>query len=498
MSQLGHNAIWSGVQTLVATVALFWVYRYLLDVLSAESIGVWSTVVATVSFGRLADLGINTATSRYLAEDVARKDWESASRTFLLSLGIAVVFVALAVALIYMLFAGVMTGILGKGAGLQQAVELFPAAVAAMWMSVVSAIILALLDGAQRADLRAQISSGGTVCHVVAAYALVPHLGLPGIAWSQFAQHVMTCTVGLFVAKRVLPGIRFRYLPRRSDFTRILGYSLRFQAISVAQIVLESSTKFLVVKFGGTSFAGFFEMAYRLIMQLRGIIASMLQVLIPYAAYTHVADREAVDKVTEKSTNMVATIALPLFAGVCLFAPLVSFAWLGRVEGNFVISVQLLAISWGFTLIAAPSFYVMTGVGALGTIFWATAANVVVLGAAGLVLGALLGASGVLIAAAVGHGVGAGMVLQQAARFVPSIRRLFLTFDRNAVLLVVASLVAGVAVAIGMLWSVLPALKLAVGLVITCLLLTVAALRSPGVALIKSNLRQRFGSKPST
>ena len=41
MSQLGRNAIWSGVQTLVATVALFWVYRYLLDVLSAESIGVW-------------------------------------------------------------------------------------------------------------------------------------------------------------------------------------------------------------------------------------------------------------------------------------------------------------------------------------------------------------------------------------------------------------------------------------------------------------------------
>jgi hypothetical protein len=49
------------------------------------------------------------------------------------------------------------------------------------------------------------------------------------------------------------------------------------QAITISQMLYDPITKGLLVKFGGLDLAGYYEMANRLVVQLRGFIVSVVR-----------------------------------------------------------------------------------------------------------------------------------------------------------------------------------------------------------------------------
>ena len=81
----------------------------------------------------------------------------------------------------------------------------------------------------------------------------------------------------------------------------MMGYGLNIQMISVSQMLYDPITKGLLVKFGGLDLAGYYEMANRMVIQLRGLIVSAVQVLVPTIADLKEKNPDSIHKVYKEA-----------------------------------------------------------------------------------------------------------------------------------------------------------------------------------------------------
>ena len=78
-STLLRNAFSAAGQTLVQTAVLFFLYRYLIDRLGIEQVGVWAVVLATASAARVSEMGLAGSVTKYVAASRAEGNDRAAS-----------------------------------------------------------------------------------------------------------------------------------------------------------------------------------------------------------------------------------------------------------------------------------------------------------------------------------------------------------------------------------------------------------------------------------
>jgi O-antigen/teichoic acid export membrane protein len=228
---------------------------------------------------------------------------------------------------------------------------------------------------------------------------MVPPYGLKGLAYAQVMQSCIMM-IGCWIAlKRRCPGlplIPFRW--HRRVFKEMVGYGISFQIISMSQMLYDPVTKALLTKFGGLPVTGFYEMASRLIMQLRALMVNANQVLVPAIADIQEKNPESIGNLYKRNYGLILYIAVPFYAAIISLAPIISDIWIGYHENIFVFSLVLLSIGWFINTLTAPSYFTYLGTGKL---FWNMASHILIallnMGV-GLILGSLYGAKGVIIA----------------------------------------------------------------------------------------------------
>ena len=67
---LRRNAAFSVVEVAVSGLGLFFIYRNVVSELGVAMLGVWSLVLATTAFGRMADVGLAAPSWLKRAQDV--------------------------------------------------------------------------------------------------------------------------------------------------------------------------------------------------------------------------------------------------------------------------------------------------------------------------------------------------------------------------------------------------------------------------------------------
>src|SRR3990167_5337243 len=69
---LRRNALFSVAEVLLNGLGLFFIYNNVVSTLGVSLLGVWSLVLATTAFGRLADVGISAGLARFVAREQAK------------------------------------------------------------------------------------------------------------------------------------------------------------------------------------------------------------------------------------------------------------------------------------------------------------------------------------------------------------------------------------------------------------------------------------------
>ena len=411
LPQILKNAGMASIQVLFSGGILFILYFFLLRRLGAAELGIWSIVLASSSAARLSELGLSGGVVRFVAKYMAREDAKKASavvQTAVLSIAglITVVFFPL-----YLLLAFVIEFFLSP-ADYVVALHLLPFALASLLLGLLSSVFLSGLDGVFRTDIRSWIMMSSAAVHLALVFLLVPIHGLLGLAYSQVIQGAIVLALSWWFLRRnlrSLPILPFRW--SLSLFREMLTYGLNIQGASIAQLLLDPTTKMLLSKFAGMESVTYFEMSNRMVTQFRALVVSANQVMVPIFSQLNEATPDRLVTTYRETYGIFLFVALPLFFGLIAMLPIVSELWIGSYESSFVVFSAMIAIGWFLNALNAPSYFSNMGTGHLG---WNTLAHVaqgllnICLGA---VLGIIYGGIGVVAGFSVALALGSSLII---------------------------------------------------------------------------------------
>lgn len=394
---VSRNALAAIIQIIFNGVVLFFLYRYLLNTIGIERVGVWSIVMAVTSTAR-TDFGFVGSVTKFVAQYLARGDIQQAAN-IVQTAGISIaVFLSIILVIVYQLFSWVLTLVIPR-AMLTDAYGVLPYALLSWWLMAIASIFQSGLDGCQRVDLRSLGMMIGSVIYLLTIMSLVPRWGLLGLAWSQLIQWAAIVVMSWGLLRYVMTPLPvFPYRWRLALFREMLGYGLRLQAISFLNLLFDPVIKAYLGKFGGVSIAGYYEMASRLMLQLQALLISANRVLVPVFAELQEKKPENIGKVYAFNVRVIWYLALPLFLGIIICTPLISEVWIGRYEPTFVWIMVVLSVTLFFGMLNVPAYFVYLGTGDLRGSTWGH----IIIGMANLVLGftfgLIFGGKGVVVA----------------------------------------------------------------------------------------------------
>ena len=275
------NVLTSVIQVIVTGIVFIVFYRYLLNRLGVEQLGVWSIVLATASVSRIGDFGLSVGVVRFVAQALANEDRLGAAEiveTVAITIGLLMAVILTAG---FPLFKRVLEYLL-FGQERMTAFEILPSALLSFWGMVVAGVFLAGLDGCQRIDLRSGLMGLSNILFLILTLLWVPHFGLKGAAFAQVIQSLGLAFVSWWTLRRQVADLAlFPIRWRLPVLKQMIGYGVSSQVISIMSVVFDSITKGLMSKFGGLGSLGYYEMANKLLIQSRAIIVEANRVIIP-------------------------------------------------------------------------------------------------------------------------------------------------------------------------------------------------------------------------
>ncbi|MDH4027218.1 MAG: oligosaccharide flippase family protein [Nitrospirota bacterium] len=382
------NAVMSIAQIIAVSAILFFLYRFLLTTLGIEQVGIWSLVIATASITQIASLGLSGSVVKFVAGYAARDDREKVSAV----IQTAAISISASAALVLTIIYPVSRWLLGMvipGESLHLALAVLPYSLLSLWLMMISSVLQAGLDGYQRIDIRSLLITGGAVLNLLLCFIMAPRYGLKGVAYATVLQNLAVLLGSWLLLKRhlgVLPVIPRKW--NKGIFREIIRYGFNFQIISAANMLNDPITKFLLSRFGGLHMVGFYEMASKLIQQVRAVIGTANQVLVPAIAELQEKEPEKIRPVYLTSYQLFFYLSLPAYSILIVGAPVISKLWLGAHEDFFIITLTWVSIGWAFNTLAIPAYFANLGTGKL---FWNVAANITI-GILNICLGIILGA----------------------------------------------------------------------------------------------------------
>jgi O-antigen/teichoic acid export membrane protein len=259
-------------------------------------------------------------------------------------------------------------------------------------------------------DLRAIVGITGSFVQLACAYFLVPRLGLLGLAIGQVIQSMVGLGLGLILLLRLVgPDLYTLTGWRKSTFFELVRYGSGFQAAAIGQILFEPAVKAILTRYSGLEFTGYYEMANRMILQLRNVLVSAYQSLVPYVASASKSELE-IRSIYISSYRLLFFFLAPCVGLAGLLLPFMLRIWLGRFVTQFLEIGELCLLGWALNTLNVPAYFIFLGIGDLR---WPVVSSTVIgLLAAGLgvLFGHMFGGFGVLGAVTVALAFGSHIV----------------------------------------------------------------------------------------
>lgn len=411
MRPIIRNAWASTLQAAISGILMFFLYRSLLDSIGVDGMGVWSVILATTSSARITELGLSGSVVKFVAKYLALDSKLIASnliQTATISLGS---FIGVILVGIYFPLQWLLPYFLPATA-IHEAASLLPFALGSLWLTTLTGVAQAALDGCQRTDLRGLASVLNNLLMLVLATWLAPLYGLTGLAYSQIiTAGLLLITTWLLLRSQLKQLPILPYSWNLSLFREMVLYGLSFQATSVAAMLFDPVTKLLLSSYGNLSLVGYYEMSSRMIGQLRGLMIAAQQVLVPVIADSQEKKPEKVLEIYKDIYQAQVYISIPFYLGIAALTPVISILWIGYYENDFVCFTLLLTLGWFLNGFIAPAYFVNLGIGELR---WNMISHLVIgAGNAGLgiLFGMHLGGYGVIIAWVVSLALGSLIVV---------------------------------------------------------------------------------------
>jgi O-antigen/teichoic acid export membrane protein len=449
VGSLSRNGVFSLCQSLTVMTCMFLSYRLVIAHAGLERFGVWSLLLTASALARIGDVSGGGALARFVAlasrDNVSGRARDLTHTVLLTSLAINA-----GIGLSVWVVAPFVLPLFVAPTYMAEAQALIPYVAASIVLGALAVAVTSGIDGAQRADQRALVVSVASLAFLGACVVLVPRYGVLGFGASQLLQQATMLTLAWLALRRHVCGLGwFPYRWKRHAFVETTGYAMKLNAITTTGLLFEPLTKFAFNHAGGPGLVALYELASRIVVQVRGLAVSAATPLVPSFAARSGPEDPAFRATLERSTRVAVFAAVGATVATLAMAPVVSLVVLGRLSTELLVMNAALTVGWSINILAVPTY--LAGQ-ALGVLRWNFLSHTAA--AASVVVGALVflpsyGPPGLVAAIAVGLVLSTAVVLFgnahlfNAADIFWRLRRSFLV---GGIVIVSLCLAAGIAI----------------------------------------------------
>lgn len=413
-----NNGVIAAAQVLWQTLSLLIVYRTGAQAAGVGALGAWSTAVAVAGLITLADLGLTDVMVREVAGALGVND---GPRLKGICRSVAR-FVPLAVGALGLLAVPAITYLLralapGLGDGVISALAV--GSIASVWLTVLITGTAGVLEAFGRYDLKGVAAFAGGAVAIPAAYAasrLAPQLTVAIGLVAGAAVNLLFLLGTVYAVLKNVPGEP--RAPSGTERKEMLRRGINIRAGALANLGFDPLVRFLLLRFGGAEAAGLYEIAYRVVIQLRAVFVASTQVIVPRLTRDRARGDTAVMTTIGRLTASSVRLACPVLWGILIVLPLLSAVMLHRVDVALLIYGLALTVAWLVNAISVPAYYGNFVDGALAINRTSHAVMLVAVAVLGLPAGLYFGALGVVLATALAIGLGSAVILLSRRRDV--------------------------------------------------------------------------------
>lgn len=408
--RLTLQSVSSVFQVIVSAVALFVLYKVLLQSIGVAKVGIWSLLMSMGALAQVAQLGLSGSVVRFVSKYSARGETETV-RQVIRTAALSTAFLYCVVLAVGYPFFRLFLEKALPSESLFIALEILPHAICAFWIVSVAGVYQAGLEGVQGFLPRNLILAGDSLSYLVLCAVLTPRYGLVGLAWARIVQNVITFFACRVALSRKLSGLGSSWpVWERSLFVEMVRYAINFQVVSILAMLFEPVMKGLLSRFGSLTAVGYFEMASRMTVQVRALIVGAVQVIVPYLSRLQETAPERVVQVYSRACEVVFFLSVSSFGMLIAALPLIAKVWIGDESGPFVRFAVLLAFGWCLNTICVPAYFAGLGSGRLRWNLLSHLVMVLTNVFLGILLGNLFGGDGVVAAWAISLALGGVVV----------------------------------------------------------------------------------------
>lgn len=361
--RITFNASSAVIQVIVIGIVYFFLYRFLITKLGANLLGLWSLIVATSSIANIANFGITSSLVKFVADKNANNETENLGKLIFTAL-ISITILYTILAIFILLCAPLIIGMIVDIKYIDIALKLLPYSLSCLLINSIGGVFTSTLEGIQKNYLRNFIYIITSVIFLFSTFALVPRFGIIGVAIAQNIQGGIILIYTFLQTKQNIPSFRLRkWNWDRIEFFSMLNYGYKFQLISIMQLIVDPITRALLSKFGGLAMLAYYEMAYRLVAQVRSVIINAYQVTIPVIAHFNQTQKSSLKSFYIKTFPFVLTSSVIAISALIFFSGLLSRFWIGHYEIVFVNYSIIIATGILVNILGAPAYFNYIGIG---------------------------------------------------------------------------------------------------------------------------------------
>ncbi len=395
---MSKNGISAALGFAVSSLTMLILYKFLVSSIGLEKLGIWSLVVAMTSLAGIGSSGFAGSIVKFIAKfnELNQRQMSAyvVETSFLTILGILIVLTTS----IYLIYSCLSEQIFSSLEA-DMIRTLLPFVLSSFIVANLAYVFQATLDGLQLFYIKNVNLIISRFVYLVSAFLFVSSFNMVGLAYAYLLQYIVLFVLSYLAVMYKLSEVSF--LIRKFNkglFKDIAIYGYKFQLATMANLCIDPMVKLLLKNYADLTAVGLFEMISKLMEQIKGILAQVLNIYVPIFAVLVERKKSEVDRLFIELTKISLCLGVGVFPMVIVMLPVISILWIGELSSSFILYGILIAIYLSVSLLATPAWFRNLGTGELFVNFLTYVIFAVLNFAGGVLLFPIFGVIGVVVA----------------------------------------------------------------------------------------------------
>ncbi len=351
------------VPLLVAVVTIPYVIRGL----GTDRFGILSIASGLLGYFGIFDLGLGRATTKFVAESLARGEPEKLPKVVWTSIWSQVLLGVFGTAVTVALVPLLVDHFLKISPDLVRETKICLFVLSgSLCVVLVGNALRGVLEAGQMFDVVNYVKvPTNTLMFLLPAAGVFFHLSLPGIVCLLVAARVGATVAYLATCLEAFPVLRGNYLPDRNSIRPLLVYGGWVTVSNFISPLLSYVDRLVIGSLVSMSAVGFYSAPYEAINRAWVVPGTLAQTLFP--AFTNLdaaGSKERLEDLCARSLKSLLLISAPPLLVLAVFAKPVLHLWLGAdFAAQSAVALQFLALGMLINSVALIPFSLVQGVG---------------------------------------------------------------------------------------------------------------------------------------